>query len=86
MMLFDPKVSPSIKWRIELVNVNWRPEKGHFFPEVKAANERASYYEWGKLYATHFCNLLSMVYKECPVILGTQTLYSSPLSSCRFAQ
>jgi hypothetical protein len=30
----------------QLGNVNWRPEKDHLYPEVKAAKERACDYVW----------------------------------------
>jgi hypothetical protein len=39
----------------ELGNATWRPEKDHFDPEVRAANEMTCDCVWDKLL---FCNLL----------------------------
>jgi hypothetical protein len=53
MMLFDQEggnmagrqergreiMSATVKVKLELGNVTWRPEKGHLAPEVKVANE-----------------------------------------------
>jgi hypothetical protein len=48
------------KEKPELGNDTWRPEKDHFTPEVKAANEITCDYVWNKLYPPHtrICNLL----------------------------
>jgi hypothetical protein len=78
-------LSATVKQKLELGNVTWRPEEGHLAPEVKAANEIACDYVWDQLYSPISITCFKWYIRKAPFVLGAQPLDSSLLSHCRSA-
>jgi hypothetical protein len=63
-------------------NQSWEPEKGHFIPKIKAANEITCDYVWDKVYIPHPISVICSKWyiRKAPFVLRAQPLDLSLLS------